>query len=67
MVSDVKKIATAFNTYFANIGKKIATNINDNHNTFEDFQQYLDTPAETRLKFNWITENMTIKSIDIRK
>ena len=44
--------------------KKLAANINDNDNTFDDFQQYLDTPAETSLKFNCITENETMKAID---
>ena len=63
-LSDAKEIATTFNTYFANIGKKLAANINDNDNTFNDFQQYLDTPAETSLKFNCITENETMKAID---
>ena len=46
------------------MGKKLAANINDNDNTFNDFQQYLDTPAETSLKFNCITENETMKAID---
>ena len=63
-LSDAKEIATTFNTYFANIGKKLAANINDNDNTFNDFQQYLDTPAETSLKFNCVTENETMKAID---
>ena len=63
-LSDAKEIATTFNTYFANIGKKLAANINDNDNTFDDFQQYLDTPAETSLKFNCITENETMKAIN---
>ena len=40
-LSDAKEIATTFNTYFANIGKKLAANNNDN--TFDDLQQYLDT------------------------
>ena len=63
-MSDAKEIATTFNTYFANIGKKLAANINDNDNTFNDFQQYLDTPAETSLKLNCITENETMKATD---
>ena len=63
-LSDAKEIATTFNTYFANIGKKLAANINDNDNTFNDFQQYLDTPAVTSRKFNCITENETMKAID---
>ena len=44
--------------------KKLAANINDNDNTFDDFQQYLDTPAETGINFNCITEIETMKAID---
>ena len=62
-MSDAKEIATAFNSYFATICEKLAANIYENNNIF-DFQQYLDTPAETRLKFNCITENETIKAIN---
>ena len=54
----------AFNSYFATIGEKLAASIHENNNVSDDFQQYLDTPAETRLKFNCITENETIKSIN---
>ena len=63
-LSDAKEIATTFNTNFANIEKKLAANINENDNTFDDFQQYLDTPAATCLKFNCITKNETMKAID---
>ena len=63
-LSDAKEIATAFNTYFATIGEKLAASIHGNNNVFDDFKQYLDTPAETRLKFNCITENETIKAIN---
>ena len=62
-LSDAKEIATAFNSYFATIGEKLAASIHEN-NVSDDFQQYLDTPAETRLKFNYITENETIKAIN---
>ena len=51
----------------ATIGKKLAANIHGNHNVSDDFQQYLDTPVETRLKFNCITENETIKAINRSK
>ena len=63
-LSDAKEIATAFNSYFATIGEKLAASIHENNNVSDDFQQYLDTPAETRLKFNCITENETIKAIN---
>ena len=63
-LSDAKEIATAFNSYFATIGEKLAASIHENNNVSGDFQQYLDTPAETRLKFNCITENETMKAIN---
>ena len=63
-LSDAKEIATAFNSYFATIGEKLVTSIYKNNNVFDNFQQYLDTPAKTRLKFNCITENETIKAIN---
>ena len=63
-LSDAKEIATAFNSYFATIGEKLAASIHKNNNGSDDFQQYLDTPAETRLKFNCITEKKTIKAIN---
>ena len=62
-LSDAKEIATAFNSYFATIGEQLEASIHEN-NVSDDFQQYLDTPAETRLKFNCITENETIKAIN---
>ena len=49
-------------TLIATIGEKLAASIHENNNVSDDFQQYLDTPAETRLKFNCITENETIKA-----
>ena len=63
-LSDAKEIATAFKTYFVNIGKKLAAYDYDIDHAFDDFQQYLDTPAKTRLQFNCITVNKTIKAID---
>ena len=42
----------------------LAASIHENNNVSGDFQQYLDTSAETRLKFNCITENETIKAIN---
>ena len=59
---DAKEIATTFNTYFATIDEKLAASIHGNNNVSDNFQQYLDTPAETRLKFNCITENKTVKA-----
>ena len=63
-LSDAKEIATVFNTYFATIDEKLAASIHGNNNVSADFQQYLDTPAETRPKFNCITKTETIKAIN---
>ena len=62
--SDAKEFATAYNIYFAIICKKLAANIYDNDNTFDDFQQYLNTPAEARLRFNCITKNRSNVKLD---
>ena len=51
-LSDDKEIATAFNSYFATIGEKLAASIHENNNVSDDFQQYLDTPL--RLDLNLI-------------
>ena len=59
-LSDAKEIATAFNTYFVT-SEKLAASIHGNNNVSDDIKQNLDTPAETRLKFNYITENEPIK------
>ena len=64
-LSDAKEIAISLNTYFATIGEKRAASIHVNNNVSDDFKQYLDTPAETRLKVNCVTENEAIKAINI--
>ena len=48
-LSDAKEIATVFDTYFATINEKLAGTSHGNNNVSDDFQQYLDTPTETRL------------------
>ena len=37
-LSDAKEIATAFNSYFATIGEKLAASIHENNNVSDDFQ-----------------------------
>ena len=61
---NAKDIANAFNVYFANIGKNLASEIEQNVNII-DYTQYLSTPiTETRLQFKCITDNDTQKAID---
>ena len=58
-LSNAKYIANAFNVYFANIGKNLASEIEQNVNII-DYTQYLSTPiTETRLQFKCITDNDT--------
>ena len=63
-LSNAKDIANAFNVYFANIGKNLASEIEQNVNII-DYTQYLSTPiTETRLQFKCITDNDTQKAIE---
>ena len=63
-LSNAQDIANAFNVYFANIGKNLASEIEQNVNII-DYTQYLSTPiTETRLQFKCITDNDTQKAID---
>ena len=60
---DSTKIANAFNTYFANIGKNLSSQI-DQNNVVADYKQYLTSPTRETLKFECITKDYTIKAID---
>ena len=60
---DSTEIANAFNTYFANIGKNLSTQI-DQNNVIADYKQYLTSPTRETLKFECITKDYTIKAID---
>ena len=57
------EIANAFNTYFANIGKNLSSQI-DQNNVIADYKQYLTSPTKETLKFECITKDYTIKAID---
>ena len=53
VLSNAKDIANAFNVYFANIGKNLASEID------------VSTPlTETKLQFKCITDNDTQRAID---
>ena len=56
--SNAKDITNAFNVYLANIGKNLASEIEQNVNDIVDYTQYVSTPlTETRLQFKSITDN----------
>ena len=62
-LADPTEIANAFNSYFANIGKKLSSKIEHDDITV-DYKQYLNLPAVENLQFKCITEETTIKAID---
>ena len=57
------EIANAFNTYFANIGKNLSSQIDQNVDD-ADYKQYLTSHTAENLRFKCITEDYTIKVID---
>ena len=59
---DSTEIANAFNTYFANIGKNLSSEI-DQNNVIVDYKQYLTSPTRETLKFECIIKDYTIKAI----
>ena len=65
VLSNAKDIANAFNVYFANIGKNLASEIEQNITDNADYTQYVSTPlTETKLQFKCITDNDTQRAID---
>ena len=56
-------IENAFNTYFANIGKNLSSQIDQNI-VDADYKQYLTSHTAENLRFKYITEDYTIKVID---
>ena len=65
VLSNAKDIANAFNIYFANIGKNLASEIEQNITDNADYTQYVRTPlTETKLQFKCITDNDTQRAID---
>ena len=64
VLSNAKDIANAFNVYFANIGKNLASEIEQNITDNADYTQYVSTPlTETKLQFKRITDD-TQRAID---
>ena len=65
VLSNAKDTANAFNVYFANIGKNLASEIEQNITDNTDYTQYVSTPlTETKLQFKCITDNDTQRAID---
>ena len=54
----MKEIANAFNVYFANIGKKLASGIEENVNNIADYTNYISIlqSIETRFQLKYITD-----------
>ena len=59
-------LANAFNVYFANIGEKLASEIEENINNNADYTNYISMlpSVETRFQFKCITDNDTRLAID---
>ena len=55
------EIAGAFNDYFSNVGKNLASTINASNDYYKN---YLRTPAESTCTFNTISETDVLKIID---
>ena len=65
VITDLDKIAQEFNRYFVNVGPELASKISEHPN--DNFEQYLNRPAETVLKFNPVNTQEIIKIIDSLK
>jgi hypothetical protein len=61
-ITDKKSIADNFNSYFANIGKNLASQIGSVQN--KSFTNYLKNPISNKFIFQEVSEELTIKTID---
>ena len=55
-LTDPIEIANAFNTHFANIGKTLASQIENSITSDTDFTQYLNTPSLKSCKFKCVSQ-----------
>ena len=62
-LADSSEIANAFNIYFANIGKNLSSQIDQNVAN-ADYKSYLTPPTEEKMKFKCITTDYTMKAIE---
>ena len=65
-LADSVEIANAFNTYFANIGKNLSSQI-DQSDANADYKLYLAAPIEEKMQFKCITTDYTMKAIEESK
>ena len=65
-LSSMKKIANAFNVYFASIGEKLASEIEENVNNIAEYTNYISVllSIETRFQFKCIADGDTRLAID---
>ena len=65
-LSNLEEIVNAFNVYFANIGEKLASEIEENINNTADYTNYISMlpSVETRFEFKCITDNDARLAID---
>ena len=61
-LADSTEIANAFNIYFANIGKNLSSQIDQNFAN-ADYKSYLILLTEENMKFKCITTDYTMKAI----
>ena len=63
-LTDPIEIPNAFNTYFANIGKTLASQIENSITNDEDFTQYLNTPSLKSCNFKRVSQAEVMTAID---
>ena len=61
--TDPIEIANAFNTYFANIGKTLASQIENTITNDEDFTQYLNTLSLKSCKFKCVSQEEVMTAV----
>ena len=62
-LADSAEIANAFNLYFANIGKNLSSQIDQNVANAE-YKSYLTSPTKEKMKFKCIITDYTMKAIE---
>ena len=62
-LADSVEIANAFNTYFANIGKNLSSQI-DQSDANAEYKLYLTSPTKEKMQFKCITTDYTMKAIE---
>ena len=63
-LKNLLEIANAFNTHFANIGKSLASEIENTITNDANYMQYLNTPSLKTCKFKCVSPAEVMKAID---